>query len=90
MSNAAESWRSLFENWPNSLPRKGMLVTTFDTGIPFAGYMIAGGLLLVDRDKPDAAGARKVIVPWEQILGMKITDVIDLARFQALGFQPPM
>jgi hypothetical protein len=52
--------------------------------------MIAGGLLLVDRDKPDAAGARKVIVPWEQILGMKITDVIDLARFQALGFQPPM
>ncbi len=24
--------------------------------------MIAGGLLLVDRDKPDAAGARKVIV----------------------------
>jgi hypothetical protein len=89
MNSMADAWRGLFENWPSTLPRKGLLVTSFDTGIPFCAYMIAGGLLLLERDKPDASNARKVIVGYDQILGLKITDPIDLVRFQALGFQPP-
>jgi len=30
------------------------------------------------------------MVAYDNIASIKITDVIDLARFQALGFQPPM
>ncbi len=90
MNPSAESWRNLFENWPATLPRRGLLVTSFDSGVPFVNYMIAGGLLLLERDKPDASNARKVIVGYDQILGMKITDVIELTKFQVLGFHPPM
>ncbi len=28
--DTAECWRSLFENWPESIPREGFLVTTFN------------------------------------------------------------
>jgi hypothetical protein len=87
---SAEAWRNLFENWPESIPRKGLLVTTFNEQIPFVAFLISGGILLVERDKPDTTGARKVMVSWEAISAVKITEVIDLGRFQVMGFQPPM
>ena len=86
---SAEAWRSLFENWPASVPRRGVLITTFQESIPFIGYMISGGILLLDRDKPDSQGARKVMVAYSAISAVKITDVIEMARFQVMGFQPP-
>ncbi len=85
-----EYWRSLFENWPNSVPRRGLLVTTFNESVPFVNYLISGGILLLDRDKPDTTGARKVMVAYDAIAAVKIIDVVELANFQALGFQPPM
>jgi hypothetical protein len=88
--NSGEYWRMLFEGWPESLPRRGLLITTFNESIPFVGYLLSGGILLLERDKPDSLGARKVMVAYDAISAIKITDVIDLARFQVLGFQPPM
>ena len=85
----SESWRMLFENWPDSIPRKGLLVTTFQETIPFVDFMISGGIVLFDRDKPDAIGGRKVMMSYDAICAVKITDVIDLPRFQVMGFQPP-
>ena len=91
MSNTAgESWRSLFENWPASVPRRGLLITVFNESIPFVNYMMSGGILLLERDKPDSLGGRKVMISYDAISAVKITDVIDLARFQVLGFQPPL
>ncbi len=86
----AEAWRSMFENWPASIPRRGIVITSFQESIPFVGYMLSGGILLLERDKPDSLGARKVMLAYHAISAVKITDVIDLARFQALGFQPPL
>lgn len=85
----AEAWRSLFENWPETIPRKGLLVTNFDEQIPFVGYLISGGMVIVERDKPDTFGTRKVIVSYEAINAVKITDPMELARFQVMGFQAP-
>jgi hypothetical protein len=85
----AESWRGLFESWPESIPRQGMVVTTFQESIPFVNFMISGGILLLDRDKPDSLGARKVMLSYEAISAIKITSVIELARFQVMGFQAP-
>jgi hypothetical protein len=86
---AAESWRALFENWPESIPREGLVVTNFDETIPFKGYLISGGILLLDRDKPDSHGTRKAMVAYEAIPAVTITSPLELGRFQAMGFQAP-
>lgn len=87
--SSGEHWRGLFENWPESMPRQGMLVTTFQETIPFTNFLISGGILLVDRDKPDSVGARKVMIAYDAICAVKITSVMELGRFQVMGFQAP-
>ena len=87
--NTGEYWRALFENWPQSIPRQGMLVTTFGESIPFVNYLISGGILLVERDKPDALGARKVMIAYDAISAVKLSSIEELARFQVMGFQAP-
>jgi hypothetical protein len=86
----AESWRTFFENWPETIPREGLLVTIFNETIPFTGFLLSGGLLLVERDKPDTFGARKVVVSYQAISGVKMTSPMELARFQVMGFQAPL
>ncbi len=88
--NDSESWRSLFENWPESIPRQGLLVTSFQEQIPFVDFLISGSILLVERDKPDALGSRNVMIAYSAISAVKITRPMELALFQAMGFQPPM
>jgi hypothetical protein len=84
-----ESWRAIFENWPASVPRRGLLITTFNESIPFIGYLVSPGILLLERDRPDTVGARKVMVAYDAIAAVKITDVVDLDTFRALGFPAP-
>ena len=83
----AISWKSLFENWPNAIPQQGMVVTVSGEGIPFISFMISGGLLLLERDKPDQYGTRKVILPWTQLAALRLSTTEDMARFQSMGFQ---
>ena len=85
----AESWRALFENWPQSIAREGILVTGFGEQINFTNFLISGGILLVERDKPDMVGARKVMVAYGAISAVKIASPMELARFQVMGFQTP-
>jgi hypothetical protein len=86
---ATETWRELFENWPESVPRDGLLVTNFQEQIPFVNFMISGGILLVERDKPDSYGARKVMIAYDAITAIKFTNTLELARFQVMGVQAP-
>jgi len=85
----AEAWRSLFENWPESIPRQGLLVTSFNETIQFKDFLISGSILLIERETPDTYGARKVMIGYDGILAVKITNPMELSRFQAMGFQPP-
>jgi hypothetical protein len=87
--DTSENWRALFENWPESIPREGLLVTTFNEHVPFTGFLISGGVLLVERDKPDSYGTRKVMLTYSAILAVKITSPLEIGRFQVMGFQPP-
>lgn len=87
--NSGEHWRNLFENWPQSIPRRGLLITTFNEAISFVDFLVSGGIVLLERDRPDSLGARKVFVAYDAISAVKITDVVDLVRFQTMGFQPP-
>lgn len=85
----AEAWKSLFENWPGAIPKKGMVVTTFAETIPFVDFLISPGALLLERDRPDTHGARKVALSYEAISAIKLTNPDPLASFQVLGFQAP-
>lgn len=87
--HTAEAWRALFENWPQAIPRTGMLVTSFGETIAFRDFLISGTMLLIERETPDSVGARKVIVTYDGILGVKLTNPMELARFQVMGFQSP-
>ena len=87
--DAAAGWRQVFKSWPAGYPKTGMLVTTFQDTIPFSNFLISESILLLERDKPDAQGARKAMVAFSAIAGLKLTDVFELSKFQAFGFEPP-
>ncbi len=89
-ASANEHWRTVFENWPESIPRKGIVVTTQGESIPFMNYLISEGILLLDRESPDSLGARKVMLSYGAITALKITTPMELARFQVMGFQAPL
>ena len=77
----------LFTHWPEQLPRRGVLVTTFGEQIPFNSFMLRGELLVVQRRAPDTSGARQVILALSQISALKIVDVVKAGAFEAAGFK---
>lgn len=83
-------WRNLFETWPPSIPRRGLVVTKYGENIPFVKYLLSPGVVLLEREKPDTVGGRKVLLAYDQIACVKITDPLDLVQFQAMGFAPPV
>ena len=59
----------------------------FGEQIPFDNFSTSDTLLMLDRRTPDTSGARKVILPYDHILGLKITDVVKTKAFASLGFE---
>lgn len=79
--------RRLFAEWPVSIPRTAIIVTTFGESIQFSSFMLSGDLILIERKTPDALGSRRVIISFDSILAVKILDAIEMPRFTAMGFQ---
>ncbi len=88
-TDAAESWRKCFAQWPADVERRGVLVTSFDEQIPFDSFAASEDMLLVERRAPDTMGARMVIVAYQHIQALKIVDVVKMKIFQPLGFVMP-
>lgn len=88
--SSIDTWRGLFQHWPASVPKQGTLVTNFGEQIPFVNFLVSGTAVLVERDKPDTLGARKLVIDYGAISALKLTDPSDIARYQILGFQPPL
>ena len=86
-SSRMKDLRRIFAEWPVSIPRQGIIVTSFGESIPFCNYMLCGELILLERKTPDAAGGRRVIMGLEGIQAIKILDAVELPRFTAMGFQ---
>jgi len=80
----------ILSEWPVSIERKGILLTSFGEAVPFIDFMLGGNLVLVDRGVPDTSDARRVIVAIDTIVGIKITTPIEMARFTTMGFQANM
>jgi hypothetical protein len=84
-------WKKFFLAWPADMPRRGVLVTSFGDQISFAGFMTSEAFLLIERATPDAVGARSVVFAYDQVLALKITEVVKSKSFRAIGFEgePP-
>ena len=84
----AQYWQALFEKWPEVIKRQGAVVTREGEAVPFVNFLISGGLLLLERDGPDANGARRVIIAYDAIGMVKLSTTAEMSLFQAMGFQP--
>lgn len=89
MDMTADAWRMLFESWPASIERKGMILSKQNENIPFTNYLVSNSLLLLDRGTPDAHGARKVVLSMDQIAALKLAGAQPMNEFMAMGFQAP-
>ena len=83
-------FQRILAEWPVSIERKGIILTSFGESVPFVEFMLNGNLVLLDRGVPDTANARRVILAVDMIVGIKITDPIEMARFTSMGFQANM
>ena len=68
------------------MARQGIAITALNDSIPFVGFMATDAFLLLARRAPDSMGARMVIVPFDQLAALKITDVVKASVFESNGF----
>jgi hypothetical protein len=87
--DATEIWRDCFQQWPPEIARRGVIVTSFQEQIPFDGFAASEQMLLIERRAPDSVGARMVMIPYQNILALKIVDVLRAKSFSQLGFVAP-
>jgi hypothetical protein len=86
MTTDSNYWGEFFANWPAELPRRGIVVTSFNEQIVFSTFWTSGSLLMLERQTPDSLGARSIVIPYDQILALKITDIVKAKSFKAAGF----
>ncbi len=88
-ADASDVWRKCFEQWPDDVQRRGVLVTSFGEQIAFDAFAASSDMLLLDRRTPDTVGARLVLLSYDTIAALKITDVVKMKSFEPLGFVIP-
>jgi hypothetical protein len=76
----------LFTAWPASIPKRGIVTSTLNETTPFKGFMIKGDLLLLERSNPDSLGARFIVMGFEAIHMLKLTDPLAESVFTSAGF----
>lgn len=81
-----DAWKEYFRRWPKEVPQRGVVVTSFGEQVPFEGFATSDSFVVLERKTPDTSGARKVILPYEQVAGLKLTDVIRMKALEPLGF----
>jgi len=87
MDNPSELWRRFFRDWPAAMPQRGLVVTSFDELVPFAGFLVSEAFLLLIRQTPDAAGARSIVISYDKISAVKLTDIVKPKLFESMGFE---
>lgn len=82
-------WRNLFAKWPDSVSRKGVVVSSYGEQIAFVQFLIGEHSILLERLAPDAVGGRKVIIPYARIDAVKTVDPFANEVLIPCGFLPP-
>jgi hypothetical protein len=79
-------WREFFLNWPATIPRRGVVLSTLNEPTPFKSFLTKGDLLLLERTNPDAMGARFILISYDAIHMVKFTDPFKETVFTGAGF----
>jgi hypothetical protein len=79
------SWVEFFRNWPASLGKRGVVAVSQGDPIPFSSFAAGKRLIVFDRQMPDTAGARHVVVQYDQISALKIIDVVKPNIWKEFG-----
>lgn len=82
------AWKMLFHRWPATIPKVGIVVTSVNEPIAFSNFQVSEQMVLLERDRPDSSGARTIIVPWQEIITVKLTSPIEPSQFKDMGFKP--
>ena len=80
-------WLDLLERWPKDMPQKGVIMTELNESIPFVGFALDDNMVVVQRQTPDAIGARQAIIPFSSISYMKITAIVLPKSYNDFGFK---
>ncbi|MEX2119269.1 MAG: hypothetical protein WD847_06730 [Pirellulales bacterium] len=83
--DVSASFKHCLQNWPKDLPQRGVVVTSFEEQIPFEGFLTSDSLVLFDRKAPDTTGARKVLLPYQNIAALKLIDVVSAKALAPMG-----
>jgi hypothetical protein len=83
---SSQVWKSVFNNWPTGVPRRGIVISTLNEPMPFKGFMVKEDVVLLDRTNPDSLGARFILVSFEAINCVKLIDPLKEAVFASAGF----
>jgi hypothetical protein len=87
VKDSTEVWRDLFLNWPASLPRRGVVVSMLNEAIPFKSFMTREDTLLLERTNPDPLGTRFIILAYDAIHLLKLTDPVKESVLTAAGYK---
>lgn len=82
------AFRKIFQTWPEKLPRRGILVDSFNEATPFKGFLLSAEFVALERTNPDALGARIILMPYDNIANLKFVDPLrseDLKPFGCEG-----
>ena len=87
MCNSESPWKTLFTEWPADMPRRGIMITSANEQIPFSCFMTSEHFVLFSRNATDSLGARTVLLRYESLAVIKITDVVKSKVFESAGFE---
>lgn len=79
-------WRKFLVEWPNGVPRSGVVVTSNEQ-IVFVEFMLSENIGLFVRRAPDTVGGRKVLLPYSKIEAIKIIEPTTAEVFAEVGFR---
>ncbi len=83
---ASKLWQAFFTNWPAAIAQRGLIITSLNDSVPFKNFWLKDGLLLLERNNPDALGGRFILLSFEGISTVKFIDPLRESVIEAAGF----
>lgn len=84
--STAQQWQDFFQEWPASIPRRGIVTNSLNEQMPFKGFMLKGTMILLERNNPDAMGGRFILMNFTSIDSVKFIDPLKESDATAGGF----
>lgn len=78
---------SVLAGWPANLARRGVAGTMLGEQIVFTDFSLGHGCVLLQRATPDSMGGREVMLPFDQVAVIKLTESLQPKMRGELGFK---